>query len=229
MIRLSWFLIIALVLGCTTESPPIERTYGERPELQAPETTLIPTVNIAPENRWDDDSGPVVADGFTVTAFARDLDHPRWLYALPNGDILVAESNAPTRPDDNKGLRGWFTKKVMARAGAGVPSANRISLLRDSDGDGVAEVRSAFLENLNSPFGIYLRGDPVVFEGAGLFTARWIEYDDQKTFEKFKGENEGYLASDHTKTPVFLARNAWHLETTEKDWPALRFMKTKEQ
>jgi peptide chain release factor 3 len=70
---------------------------------------------------------------------------------------------------------------------------------------------------------------PVVFEGAGLFTARWIEYDDQKTFEKFKGENEGYLASDHTKTPVFLARNAWHLETTEKDWPALRFMKTKEQ
>jgi peptide chain release factor 3 len=69
---------------------------------------------------------------------------------------------------------------------------------------------------------------PVVFEGAGLFTARWIEYDDQKLFEKFKSENEGYLAVDHTKTPVFLARNAWHLETTEKDWPDLRFLKTKE-
>lgn len=69
---------------------------------------------------------------------------------------------------------------------------------------------------------------PVVFEGAGLHTARWIEYDDQKGFEKFKQANEGYLASDHTKTPVFLARNAWHLETTEKDWPDLRFLKTKE-
>jgi glucose/arabinose dehydrogenase len=159
MMRRSWFVLIALVLGCTTESPPIERTYGERPELRPPETTLIPTVNIAPENRWDGDSGPVAADGFTVTAFARGLDHPRWLYALPNGDILVAESNAPARPDDYTGLRGWIMKKIMARAGAGVSSANRISLLRDSDGDGVAEVRSAFLENLNSPFGIYLRGD----------------------------------------------------------------------
>lgn len=70
---------------------------------------------------------------------------------------------------------------------------------------------------------------PVVFEGSGLYTARWIEYDDQKGFEKFKVGNEGYLAVDHEKTPVFLARNAWHLETTEKDWPDLRFVKTKEQ
>lgn len=70
---------------------------------------------------------------------------------------------------------------------------------------------------------------PVVFEGSGLFTARWIEFDEEKEFDRFKLQNEGYLACDHTKTPVFLARNSWHLETTEKDWPALRFLKTKEQ
>lgn len=70
---------------------------------------------------------------------------------------------------------------------------------------------------------------PVIFEGAGLYTARWIEYDNQKDFEKFQVGNDGYLATDHTGAPVFLARNSWHLETTQKDWPAIRFLKTKEQ
>jgi glucose/arabinose dehydrogenase len=93
-----------------------------------------------------------------VEVFAADLDHPRWLYRLPNGDILVAETNAPPRPKEHQGLRGWFMKKTMERAGAAVPSANRITLLRDSDGDGRAETRNVFLENLNSPFGMYLSG-----------------------------------------------------------------------
>jgi glucose/arabinose dehydrogenase len=94
-----------------------------------------------------------------VNAFAQELDHPRWLYVLPNGDVLVAETNAPPKPEDRKGLKGWIMKKVMARAGAGTPSANRITLLRDTNGDGVAETRSAFLENLHSPFGMVLVGN----------------------------------------------------------------------
>jgi glucose/arabinose dehydrogenase len=93
-----------------------------------------------------------------VSAFARDLDHPRWLYVLPNGDVLVAETNAPPKPDDAKGIKGWISKQVMKRAGAGVPSANRITLLRDTDGDGVADQRFVLLEGLNSPFGMALVG-----------------------------------------------------------------------
>ena len=83
-----------------------------------------------------------------VNAFATGLDHPRTLYVLPNGDVLVAETNAPPKPDDTRGIKGWITKLVMGRAGAGTTSANRITLLRDADGDGTAETRSVFLEGL---------------------------------------------------------------------------------
>jgi len=93
-----------------------------------------------------------------VDAFASGLDHPRWIHVLPNGDVLVAESDAPPK-EQSQGLRGWIAKKLMARAGSGGPSANRITLLRDGDGDGVPEVRTTFLENLNSPFGMALIGD----------------------------------------------------------------------
>ena len=102
---------------------------------------------------------PVAASGWKVAAFASGLDHPRWLCVLPNGDVLVAESNAPERHDEGQGLRGWVAKRIMKKAGAGVPSANRITLLRDTDGDGVAETRSVFLAGLNSPFGMALVGN----------------------------------------------------------------------
>ncbi len=115
-------------------------------------------MNIAPAKGWPSGAMPQPVAGTSVTAFARDLDHPRWLYVLPNGDVLVAESNAPPKPDDAKGIKGWVMKRVMKRAGAGVPSANRITLLRDTDGDGVADVRSVFLAGLNSPFGMALVG-----------------------------------------------------------------------
>ncbi|MEN3354314.1 MAG: hypothetical protein V7640_2472 [Betaproteobacteria bacterium] len=101
---------------------------------------------------------PTPAAGLAVNVFAGVLDHPRWVYVLPNGDVLVAETNAPPKPDDHKGIKGWIMSKVQKRAGAGVPSANRITLLRDADGDGVAETRSVFLEGLNSPFGMALVG-----------------------------------------------------------------------
>ncbi len=101
---------------------------------------------------------PTPASGLTVTALAKGLDHPRWLFVLPNGDVLVAETNAPERPE-RKGPKTFVMNMVMKRAGAAVPSANRITLLRDADGDGVAEVRTEFLKGLNSPFGMAMIGN----------------------------------------------------------------------
>jgi glucose/arabinose dehydrogenase len=137
---------------------PVEAGMGPNPELPPPHPTLIPTVNVAKAEGWPAGAKPAGAEGTVVTAFATGLDHPRWLYVLPNGDVLVAESNAPPKPDDRKGVKGWLMGLFMKRAGAGTPSANRITLLRDGDGDGVAETRTAFLEGLNSPFGMALVG-----------------------------------------------------------------------
>ncbi|KJZ33942.1 sorbosone dehydrogenase family protein [Pseudomonas fluorescens] len=132
---------------------------GPSPKLPEPNKTLIPTVNIAPAIGWPKGAKPTAAAGTQVAAFAEDLDHPRWLYVLPNGDVLVAETSAPPKPDDGKGIRGWVMGKAMGRAGAKVPSPNRITLLRDKDHDGIAETRTVFLENLNSPFGMTLVGN----------------------------------------------------------------------
>ncbi|RLU07097.1 sorbosone dehydrogenase [Pseudomonas prosekii] len=155
--------VIALAGGLAacgeTSSLQVSDGTGPSPKLPEPNKTLIPTVNIAPAIGWPAGAKPTAAAGTQVAAFAENLDHPRWLYVLPNGDVLVAETNAPPKPDDSKGIRGWVMKKVMGRAGAGVPSANRITLLRDQDRDGVAETRTVFLENLNSPFGMTLVGN----------------------------------------------------------------------
>lgn len=137
---------------------PAEASYGPDPKLPEPNETLVPTVNIAKAVGWPDGMKPLAVEGLEVHAFARDLDHPRWLYVLPNGDVLVAESDAPPKPD-GQGIRGWIMKKIMARAGSGGKSANRITLLRDSDGDGTLEDRTVFLDGLNSPFGMALVGD----------------------------------------------------------------------
>jgi len=131
---------------------------GPQPRWVAPHPTLIPTVNIAPARGWPAGVTPQAAAGTRVAAFASGLDHPRWLAVLPNGDVLVAETNAPARPEDGRGLRGVFMGLVMQRAGAAAPSANRITLLRDSQGTGVADVRSVLLEGLNAPFGMALVG-----------------------------------------------------------------------
>jgi glucose/arabinose dehydrogenase len=118
---------------------------------------LAPTVQIAPARGWRDGK-PIAAPGFSVDAFATGLAHPRWLYVLPNGDVLVAETNAPPKPEDARGLKGAAMKAVQRKAGAGVPTANRISLLRDQDGDGRAEIVRVFASGLNSPFGMALVG-----------------------------------------------------------------------
>ncbi|BBP69724.1 sorbosone dehydrogenase [Pseudomonas sp. Seg1] len=155
--------VIALAGGLTacgeSSSLQVSDGTGPSPKLPEPNKTLIPTVNIAPAVGWPEGGKPTAAAGTQVAAFAEGLDHPRWLYVLPNGDVLVAETNAPPKPDDSSGVRGWVMKKVMGKAGAGVPSPNRITLLRDADHDGVAETRTVFLQNLNSPFGMTLVGN----------------------------------------------------------------------
>lgn len=159
--RHALLLAIAGSLAACGESARLQVADGTGPQPQLPEPnkTFMPTVNIAPAIGWPQGAKPVAASGLQVAAFAEGLDHPRWMYVLPNGDVLVAESNAPNKGKPAKGLRDWVSQKVMSRAGAGVPSANRISLLRDSDKDGMAETRTVFLKDLNSPFGITLVGN----------------------------------------------------------------------
>ena len=159
--RLALLIMLAGTLAACGETSTLQVSdgTGPTPKLPEPNKTLIPTVNIAPAIGWPDGMKPTAAAGTQVTAFAEGLDHHRWLYVLPNGDVLVAETNAPPKPDDSRGIRGWVMEKVMGRAGAGVPSPNRITLLRDADHDGVAETRTVFLEHLNSPFGMALVGN----------------------------------------------------------------------
>ncbi|MGV3590545.1 MAG: PQQ-dependent sugar dehydrogenase, partial [Gammaproteobacteria bacterium] len=155
---------LLLLLSCESAQLPETAGYGPDPELPPPDPSWIPTVNVARAVGWQDGETPDVAAGLRVNAFATGLDHPRWLYVLPNGDVLVAESNAP--PKEDSGLRAWVMKQVMKVAGAGVPSANRITLLRDADGDGVAEMQAPFLENLVSPFGMALVGSDLYVANA---------------------------------------------------------------
>ena len=150
----------ALLAGCGPSATlPVSAGIGPDPQLPAPKTSLLPTLKIAPAKGWPAGARPTSGPGLAVAAFAEGLDHPRWLYVLPNGDVLVAETNAPPKPEDGKGIRGWVQKQIMGRAGAAVPSANRITLLRDTNGDGIADVREVFLRGLNSPFGMAMIGN----------------------------------------------------------------------
>jgi len=153
---------MALILsGCSGNQPalPITAGMGPHPALPEPQAGLLPIVNIAPAVGWSAGAKPQAGKGLQVHAFAGGLDHPRWLHVLPNGDVLVAESNAPAKPEDDGGVKAWLTKKAMAKAGAATPSADRISLLRDSNGDGVVDQRTVFIAGLHSPFGMALVGN----------------------------------------------------------------------
>ncbi|MEJ8823843.1 sorbosone dehydrogenase family protein [Variovorax humicola] len=191
MVRTRCTLLIAALLlaGCgETARLPFEAGVGYKPELPPPNKTLFPTVNVAAATGWTDTQGPVAAQpGFKVSALARNLDHPRWVYTLPNGDVLVAESNKPPKPegvrDGGNGImarvRDQAQAVLMKRAGAEVPSANRITLLRDADGDGVAEVRTVFLQGLTSPFGITLVGHELFIANADALVK--VPYADGQT------------------------------------------------
>ena len=155
--------MLAVALAATTlaacgesATVPASKGYGPEPVLPPPKQTWLPTMDVAPAKGWAPGATPVAAPGFSVGALATGLDHPRWLYVLPNNDVLVAESNAPPAPEHH-GLRAFVAKWLMTRAGAGVASPDKIILLR---GDGTGHVeRHVFLDKLHSPFGMTLVGD----------------------------------------------------------------------
>lgn len=157
LILLSTAIAMAGTQVVRAQAVPPDPGYGANPQLPAPDKHLIPTVNIARVAPWAAGEQPTAAAGFTVAAYAADLDHPRWLYVLPNGDVLVAETNSP--PKETTGIKDFAMKQVQKVAGAGTESANRITLLRDADKDGKPETRSVFLQGLFSPFGMALVGN----------------------------------------------------------------------
>jgi len=145
---------------------------GPSPRLPAPVKTIFPTINIAEATGWPAGAAPKAAQGLRVNAFAAGLDHPRWMLVLPNGDVLVAETNKPPPAEKKQGgIKGWIAEKVMDKAGAGVPSADRITLLRDADGDGTAELNVPFLTGLYSPFGMALVGSTLYVANADAVVA----------------------------------------------------------
>ena len=173
---------VLLLAACGETAKLPERSgFGADPQLPAPVKTVLPTVNIAPAQPRPQGQLPTPAAGLGVQAYASGLDHPRWLYVLPNGDVLVAETNAPDRPlrKELLGVKGWVMGLVMKRAGAASPSANRITLLRDADGDGVAETRSTFVENLSSPFGMVLVNKELFIANTGSLVK--VGYEDGDT------------------------------------------------
>lgn len=153
-------LTACTMLGVTRTGPVASPEFGigPNPTLPPPENKLIPTMQIAEAIGWPSGKKPTAAPTVAVNAFASGLAHPRWLYTLPNGDVLVAETNGPPRPENNKGIKGYITRKMQAKAGGAAATANRITLLRDVDGDGIAKTKSVFIDNLNSPFGMALIG-----------------------------------------------------------------------
>jgi glucose/arabinose dehydrogenase len=207
--------VLAMTLGlaaCGDEATlPEQAGTGPNPKLPEPRHSWFPTVNIAPAKGWPEGQKPKPAAGFSVAAFATGLEHPRWLYKLPNGDILVAESNAPAGRDDSRGFKDWVAGLIKGRAGAGVPSPNKIMLLRDADGDGVAEVKTTFLSGLNSPFGMALIGsdlyvantDAIVrfpyTEGATEITAPGVKVADLPAGERNHHWTKNIIASPDGK------------------------------
>ena len=150
---------VLLLSGCGEHAKlPESAGIGPDPQLPAPTETLVPTLKIAPAGSWARSAKPVAAPGLAVNAFAANLVHPRRVYVLPNGDVLVAETAGPPKPDDEKGIRGAVQKMIYKINGSEAPSANRITLLRDTNGDGVADKRTVFISGLNSPFGMVLMG-----------------------------------------------------------------------
>jgi glucose/arabinose dehydrogenase len=151
-------MMLAVAACGDTAAVPESAATGPHPTLPAPDKSLIPTVNIAPVMGWPAGGKPAAAADLSVNAYATGLEHPRWLYVLPNGDVLVAETDGPRRPEDGQGIEGFFYHLVQGWAGADMPSANRVTLLRAIAGGGTANARSIFIQGLNSPFGMALIG-----------------------------------------------------------------------
>jgi glucose/arabinose dehydrogenase len=158
-LRFAATLALLALAGCSHGSSDPLVGFGPHPALAGPHKALIPTIGIPKVVGWPAGAAPQAPPGFVVTRFAEGLDHPRWLFVLPNGDVLASESASEPSAADMKGVRGWFALRVMKAFGAVEHSPNRIILLRDADGDGRAETRSVFAEGLQRPFGMTLVGD----------------------------------------------------------------------
>jgi glucose/arabinose dehydrogenase len=161
--------------------------FGPNPPLAKPQKSLIPTVGVPEVVGWPAGAAPKAPPGFVVTRFAEGLDHPRWLYVLPNGDVLVAESaSQPAAADkSNQGIKGFFQKLLMKKVGSAKPSPNKIFLLRDADGDGLAETKTLFAQGLTRPFGMTLVGNTLyVANDNGVVS---FPYADGQTSEEGAG------------------------------------------
>jgi glucose/arabinose dehydrogenase len=160
-------VLVVLAIGVWLFTRPdtadltLAQTTGPRPTLPDPEPETFPTIFTAKPVGWSGGSTPTAAAEFAVSRFAVGLNHPRTIVTLPNGDVLVAETNSP--PRDVKGVEGFVMNLLLKRVGAGGPSPNRIKLLRDGDGDGRAEqVFDLGLQGLDSPSGMVLREDRLI-------------------------------------------------------------------
>jgi glucose/arabinose dehydrogenase len=151
-------LALAPVLtGCDQQAGDPSAQYGADPKLPPPEQYIVPPMRIAVAAGWGKDQMPVVAAGLQVKAFATDFRHPRVVYPLPNGDVLVVETNGPKAPIYRP--KDYIEGMIKKLSGSGAPAGNRIILLRDADGDGIPETRTVFIDHLNSPFGVVLVGN----------------------------------------------------------------------
>ena len=147
-------LLILLCACANAETVAPKARVGPEPQLPAPHTSLIPTMKTPKADGWDAGAAPKAPEGFAVVRFAEGLPHPRWLYVLDNGDVLAALSATQATPA--KSIKGWVMNRIQKRVGAQAPSPNQIMLLRDADGDGVAETRTVLISGLNQPFGMAL-------------------------------------------------------------------------
>ncbi|VAW00467.1 L-sorbosone dehydrogenase [hydrothermal vent metagenome] len=210
-IRNFTILLVILAIGVgyylsrgDTARLPLEATTGVEPQMTHVRKENFPTINIAEADPWREGEGPVAAEGFIVERFAEGLDHPRTMFRLPNGDILVAETNSPART--NKGIEGWILRGLMNKAGAGTASANRISLLRDSDKDGKVDEKFALLEDLNSPFGMALIDDTLYVANTNEILAfPYAEGDTKITAEGRKVANLNAKAPNNHWTRNIIA------------------------
>jgi glucose/arabinose dehydrogenase len=160
MKKILGILLLSILFSCQT-TPMVDSsivTLGNNPALPEPSTSIIPTVNIAKASQWPDGVMPHVKDGLTINLYSKELIHPRWLYVLPNGDVLVAQSNKQS-PKKTQGLKDLVAGYIMKLAGAGIDSPDKITLLRDKNDDGKAELANDFLTGLHSPFGMTLIGN----------------------------------------------------------------------
>ena len=206
-------LSAALAFAASDAKLPENAGYGPAPTLPAPDVQKLPTMKIAPTQPWKGEEKPSAAHGLQVNAFAQELAHPRNLLVLPNGDVLVAETDTPSKPDDYKGIKGKINKHEQYKAGSGHGSANRLTLLRDKDGNGVAETKTVFLEDLNSPYGMALVGDTLyVANTDSLVKVAYHEGDTKAAAAPVKvADLPGGTLNHHWTKNLLASRDGKHL------------------